>query len=54
MNTSVSGGKGYLRAVEKELRELLSAGNDDATVRFVKAKCLESYRNGQAAQRPTT
>jgi len=39
-------GKGYLRDVEKELKKLLAEGDDDTTIRFVKEKVLESYRNG--------
>ncbi len=39
-------GKGYLRDIEKELKKLLAEGDDEATVRFVKEKVLESYRNG--------
>jgi CHC2 zinc finger len=41
-------GKGFLRGVDKELRELLVAGDDDETIRYVKAIVLESYRNGIA------
>ena len=41
---------GYIRALEHELRQLLAEGNEEAVVRFVKEKCLESYRNGQQAQ----
>lgn len=39
-------GKGYLRDLDKELKGLLAEGDDDATIRFVKEKVLESYRNG--------
>jgi len=39
-------GKGYLRDLGKELKKLLAAGDDDETIRFVKEKVLESYRNG--------
>ena len=39
-------GKGYLRDLDKELKNLLAEGDDDATIRFVKEKVLESYRNG--------
>lgn len=39
-------GKGYLRDIDKELKKLLAEGDDDATIRFVKEKVLESYRNG--------
>ena len=44
-------GKGYLRELDKELKKLLKAGDDDATIRFVKAKVLESYRNGQRVEK---
>ncbi|NNE33943.1 MAG: hypothetical protein HKN13_01820 [Rhodothermales bacterium] len=44
-------GRGYLRSVDKRLRELLSAGSDDETVRYVKQIVLESYRNGLATGR---
>ena len=39
---------GFMRDLEQELRKLLSEGDEDAVVRFVKQKCLESYRAGQA------
>ena len=39
-------GAGYLRAVEQELLKLLPTGDQGPVVRFVKSKCLESYRNG--------
>ncbi len=39
-------GKGYLRDLDKELKKLLAEGDDEATIRFVKEKVLESYRNG--------
>ena len=39
-------GKGYLRDIDKELKKLLAEGDDDETIRFVKEKVLESYRNG--------
>ena len=39
-------GKGYLRGLGKELKKLLTEGDDEETTRFVKAKVLESYRNG--------
>ena len=39
-------GKGYLRDLDKELKNLLAEGEDEATIRFVKEKVLESYRNG--------
>ena len=39
-------GKGYLRDLDKELKKLLAEGDDDATIRVVKEKVLESYRNG--------
>jgi len=41
---------GYMRALEHELRKLLAEGDEEAVVRFVKGKCLESYRNGQNTQ----
>ena len=44
-------GKGYLRYLDKELKKLLAEGDDDATIRFVKAKVLESYRNGQKVEK---
>ena len=31
---------------DMELRRLLAEGDDEATIRFVKEKILESYRNG--------
>ena len=46
-------GKGYLRELDKELKTLLSAGDDAETIRFVKEKVLESYRNGQQAPKRT-
>ncbi len=46
-------GKGYLRELDKELKALLSAGDDAETIRFVKEKVLESYRNGQHAPKRT-
>ena len=39
-------GKGYLRDIDKELKKLLAEGDDEETIRFVKEKVLESYRNG--------
>ena len=39
-------GKGYLRDLDKELKKRLAAGDNDETIRFVKEKVLESYRNG--------
>ncbi len=47
-------GKGYLRDLEKELKKLLAEGDDDAIVRFVKEKVLESYRNGIKAGESST
>ncbi len=44
-------GKGYLRELDKELEALLSAGDDAETIRFVKEKVLESYRNGQKVEK---
>jgi len=44
-------GKGYLRELDKELKTLLSAGDDAETIRFVKEKVLESYRNGQRVEK---
>lgn len=52
-NGSASG-KGYLRELDKELKALLSAGDDAETIRFVKAKVLESYRNGQKVEKIST
>ena len=46
-------GKGYLGELDKELKALLSAGDDAETIRFMKAKVLESYRNGQQAPKRT-
>lgn len=37
---------GYIQDIEREVRELLDAGDTDAVVRFVKEKVLESYKNG--------
>jgi len=31
---------------EERVKKLLAEGDDDATIRFVKEKVLESYRNG--------
>ncbi|MCH8246932.1 MAG: hypothetical protein IH951_11050 [Bacteroidetes bacterium] len=45
-NKTTKDGKGYLRDIEKELKKLLAEGDDDATIRFVGEKVLESYRNG--------
>ena len=39
-------GIGYLRDLGKELKTLLEEGDDEETMQFVKAKVLESYRNG--------
>jgi hypothetical protein len=36
----------YIRDLERELRELLDAGDMAKVIRFVKEKVLESYRNG--------
>ena len=44
-------GKGYLRDLGKELKKLLAKGDDDETIRFVKEKVLESYRNGQRVEK---
>ena len=44
-------GKGYLRELDKALKTLLSAGDNAETIRFVKAKVLESYRNGQRTEK---
>jgi len=44
-------GKGYLRDLDKEFKKLLAAGDNDETIRFVKAKVLESYRNGQQVEK---
>jgi len=44
-------GKGYLRELDKELKKLLAEGNDEATIRFVKEKVLESYRNGKKVEK---
>ena len=41
---------GFMRDLEHELRKLLAEGDEEAVVRFVKGKCLESYRNGQDSQ----
>ena len=38
---------GYMRDLEHELRQLLAEGDEEAVVRFVKGKCLESYHNGK-------
>ncbi len=32
--------------MEQELRQLITAGDQEAVVRYVKEKCIESYRNG--------
>ena len=32
--------------MEQELRQLLAGGDQDAVVRYVKEKCIESFRNG--------
>ncbi len=37
---------GYIRQMERDLRQLLNAGDAEAIVRFAKEKCIESYRNG--------
>ena len=37
---------GHLQTVEAKLRELIAEGDEEALVRFVKDKVLESYRNG--------
>ncbi len=37
---------GYIREMEQELRQLITAGDQEAVVRYVKEKCIESYRNG--------
>lgn len=39
--------KGYLQNLEAQLHRLLSLGDYDATIKYVKEKCLESYRNGR-------
>ena len=39
-------GKGYLRNLDMEFQRLLAEGDDESTIRFVKEKVLESYRNG--------
>ena len=36
----------YIRDLERELRALLTEGDDAKIIRFVKEKALESYRNG--------
>jgi hypothetical protein len=36
----------YLRDLERELRGLLTEGDEAKIIRFVKEKALESYRNG--------
>ena len=41
---------GFMRELEQELRKLVAEGDEDAIVRFVKQKCLESYRAGQAVE----
>ena len=38
--------KDYLRDIDKVLKKLLAEGDDDATIRLVGEKVLESYRNG--------
>ena len=45
---------GYIRELELELRQLLDAGDTEAVVRFVKAKCIESFRNGVEHGRAST
>ena len=38
--------KELVRDIDKELKKLLAEGDDDATIRLVGEKVLESYRNG--------
>lgn len=42
---------GYMHDVAEAFRKVLSAGDEEATIRFFKEKLLESYRNGLAATR---
>jgi len=44
---------GYMHDVAEAFRKVLSAGDEEATIRFFKEKILESYRNGLAAVGPT-
>ena len=39
---------GYMQQFEQELRAQLAKGDTDASVRWIKEKVLESYRNGLA------
>ena len=43
---SPSRSTGYIREMERELRQLLAGGDQDAVVRYFKEKCIESFRNG--------
>ena len=36
----------YIRELERDLKALLSEGDEAKVIRFVKEKALESYRNG--------
>ena len=43
-------GKGYMREAEATLRDLLQEGDDDQTVKWVKAELYASYKRGQVNQ----
>ena len=51
---SPSRSPGYIRELERELRQLLDAGDTEAVVRFVKTKSIESFRNGVEQGRAST
>ena len=40
---------GYIQDFERELMELLQRGDEQAVVKFVKEKVIESYWNGTKA-----
>jgi len=42
---------GYMQEFEVELRKQLSGGDTEATVKWIKQRLLDSYRNGLAAQK---
>ena len=42
---------GYIRELERDLRQLLDDGDTEAVIRFVKTKSIESFRNGVEQER---